>query len=172
MTTKRLTITAEPVTAAEIKTLMPLDGTDQDSRIAILIPALRQRAEQITGRALATGNFSLTLDSFPAGAIMLHSGPVTEIVSVAYTDTAGVAQTLTGYQLDTTSLPARILPAVDTVWPDTQDIANAVTITYTAGAATAPAEVKAWIAVYVRAEIDGCTVPGYMDGLLDSLKVY
>lgn len=172
MTTKRLTTSVEPITAAEVKTLMPLDGTDQDSRIAILIPALRQRAEQITGRAFATGNFSLTLDSFPAGEILLHSGPVTAIVSVSYVDTAGVTQVLTGYKADITSIPARLLPAVDTAWPDTQDIANAVTITYTAGAATAPAEVKAWIAVYVRAEIDGCDVPGYMDGLLDSLKIY
>lgn len=50
---------------------------------------------------------------------------------------------------------------------------NAVTVTYTTGyGAAAPKEVQAWIAARIRADIDGCAVPDYMDGLLDSLKVY
>lgn len=175
MTTRRLTTTAEPVTAAEVKTLIPLDGTDHDTRIGVLITALRQQAEQITGRALATGNFARTLDAFPAdaGAIELHFGPVSAIVSVSYVDTAGFTQTLSGTQLDSASLPARLLPAYGSEWPATRAVPNAVTVTYTAGyGASAPKEVQHWIAARIRADIDGCAVPDYMDGLLDSLKVY
>lgn len=177
MTTRRLTTTTEPVTTTEVKTLIPLDGTDHDTRIGVLITALRQQAEQITGRALATGNFACTLDAFPGGdgTIELHFGPVSAMVSLAYVDADGVSQTLTAsdYQLDTASIPARLLPAYGTDWPSTRDVPNAVTVTYTAGyGSSAPKEVQHWIAARIRADIDGCEVPEYMDGLLDSLKVY
>lgn len=177
MSTRRLTTTDEPVTVAEIKTLIPLDGTDHDTRIDVLITALRKQAEQITGRALAAGNFALTLDAFPGGdgTIALHFGPVSAMVSLAYVDVNGIAQTLTAadYQLDIANVPARLLPAYGTDWPSTRDVPNAITVTYTTGyGASAPKEVQHWIAARIRADIDGCDVPAYMDGLLDSLKVY
>lgn len=180
MTTRRSTTSVEPVTASEVKTLIPLDGTDHDTRIGVLITALRQQAEQITGRAFASGNFILTLDEFPEdedgdGEILLYWGPVSAMVTFTYVDTAGATQTLTaaGYQLDMASVPARLLPPYGETWPATKEIPNAITITYTTGyGASAPKEVQAWIASHIKAEIDGCEVPAYIDGLLDSLKVY
>jgi len=174
MTTRIISTAAEPVTAAEVKSLIGIDGTDHDARIALLIPALRQQAEQITGRSLATNTWQIKLDSFPA-QIRLLWAPIVSVVSILYVNTAGVSQTLspTNYAVDTHSEPGWILPAYGLEWPDTYDTANAVTVNYTAGyGAATPNEVKAWMAAYIRAEVDGCEVPKYMDGLLDRLKVY
>lgn len=174
MTTRLISTAAEPVTAAEVKSLIALDGTDHDARIALLIPALRQQAEQITGRSFAVNTWQTKLDEFPA-EIRLLWPPIVSVTSITYVDDAGATQTLaaTAYTVDTHSEPAWVLPAAGTDWPSTYDTANAVTVNYTAGeGATAPKEVKVWIAARIRADIDGCDVPDYLDGLLDRLKVY
>ena len=68
----------------------------------------------------------------------------------------GAVQTLdpSAYVLDGDSLPARLVPAVGTAWPATQDGAiNAVTVTYTAGfgatAAAVPAPIRHWLLLAV-----------------------
>lgn len=174
MTTKLVSSSTEPVTAAEVKTLIGLDGTDHDARIALLIPALRQQAEQMTGRSFAVNTWQIKLDAFPA-EIRLLWPPIVSVVSITYVDTAGATQTLDAgaYSVDSHSEPGWVLPAADTDWPSTLDTANAVTVNYTAGeGASAPKEVKLWIAARIRADIDGCDVPDYLDGVLDRLKVY
>jgi uncharacterized phiE125 gp8 family phage protein len=174
MTTRRITTTTEPVTAADVKTLLPLTGTDFDTRIALLIPALRLQAEQITQRALAVSTWQLKLDAFPDNEIRLLWPPITAISSITYVDINGDTQTLdsSAYSLDSHSEPGWVLPATGTDWPETYDTANAVTVNYTAGyGADAPEAVKLWIAAMIRADLDGAE-PGAIDGLLDNLKVY
>lgn len=174
MTTRLISTGTEPVTAAEVKTLTGIDGTDFDARIALLIPAIRQQAEQYTARSFAVNTWQIKLDAFPA-EIRLLWPPVVSVSSITYVDTAGVTQTMdaANYSVDTHSEPGWILPAYGLDWPDTYDTANAVTVNYTAGeGASAPKEVKAWIATMIKAEVDGCDVPDYMLSLLDRLKVY
>jgi uncharacterized phiE125 gp8 family phage protein len=58
------------------------------------------------------------------------------VASVAYTDTDGASQTLvdgTDYATDLTSEPGRIEPYYGTTWPSTQDVMDAVIVTYTVG---------------------------------------
>jgi len=170
MTTRWISTTTEPITAAEVKTLVPIDGTDHDARIALLIPAMRKQAEQITGRSLATSTYQVKLDEFPS-AIELLWPPIVSVQSLTYYDTSAVLQTITDYTLDSHSEPGWLLPAVS--WPETYDMANAVIVNYTAGyGASAPEEVKMWIAAMIGIEIDGRDVPPYLDGLLDRLRVY
>lgn len=174
MTTKLVSAGTEPVTADEIKTLIPLDGTDHDTRIALLIPALRQQAEQYTGRSFAINTWQVKLDAFPA-EIRLLWPPVVSVTSITYVDSDGATQTLdaANYSVDSHSEPGWVLPAYGLDWPATYDTANAVTVNYTAGyGASCPKEVKWWIAAHIKADIDGCELPEYIDGLLDRLKVY
>lgn len=175
MTTRRITTTTEPATVAEIKALIPIVGTDHDTRITTLITALRMEAEQITGRSLATSTWQIKLDAFPY-EIRLLWPEIVSVESVQYIDTAGATQTLSSslYVVDTHSEPGWILPAADTDWPDTYDTANAVTVNYTAGyGATSPDALKLWMAARIRAEIDGdASANSRLDGLLDHLKVY
>lgn len=175
MTTRRITTTTEPATLAQIKALIPINGTDHDARITTLISALRMEAEQITGRSLAMSTWQIKLDEFPH-EIRLLWPPIVSVESVQYVDTNGATQTLSSslYVVDSHNEPGWILPATNTEWPSTYDTANAVTVNYTAGyGATAPEALKLWMAARIRAEIDGDTsANSRLDGLLDHLKVY
>lgn len=175
MTTRRITITTEPVTLAEAKSLIPIAEADHDARITTLISALRLEAEQITGRSLATSTWQTKLDKFPDEITLLWP-VIVSVQSITYVDKNAVTQTLSpsAYVVDTHSEPGRILRATNTDWPETYDIPNAVTISYTAGyGASSPEALKLWMAARIRAEIDGDTsANNRLDGLLDHLKVY
>lgn len=175
MTTRRISITTEPATVAEIKALIPISEADHDARITTLISALRMEAEQITGRSLATSTWQIKLDEFPY-EIRLLWPVIVSVQSVEYIDTDGNTQTLNPslYVVDTHSEPGWILPAANTNWPSTYNTANAVTVNYTAGyGAASPEALKLWMAAKIRAEIDGDkSDTSHIDGLLDHLKVY
>lgn len=141
----------EPVTSAEIKASARIDGTDFDSQIAIIIPALRHQAEARIGRRLITQTVELVLDAFPVAEIDLTLPNVQSIVSVKYIDTAGVEQTLASnlYSLDSSSTPCWLLPARDTDWPATLAAANAVRVRFVVGygatAASVPDDIRLWM---------------------------
>lgn len=138
----------EPVTLAEAKTHLRVDYSTEDAYITALIVAAREYCEQITGRCLAQRTFTATLDEFPAyGAdIVVPRAPLVSVQSLSYRDGNGVAVTMTAntdYRVTTSVLPGRIrLPVTTGAWPATRRIDDAVTIAFTAGAATAPATAK------------------------------
>src|SRR5215831_749384 len=163
----------EPVTLAEAKLYARIDLGDDDALVTGLIAAGRQRCERVSGRALVTQTWKLTLDQFPGsaqgdplegpgffawgagqGPIRLPRAPAQSVVSVQYTDGAGNLQTLpaTQYYVDVTAEPARIFPAYGTLWPVTLWRAGAVAVTFTAGygpASAVPDEIKARVKAYV-----------------------
>jgi len=176
----------EPVTSAEIKAAARIDGSEFDSQLAIIIPALRHRAEALTGRRLITQTVELVLDAFPAADIDLLLPNVQSIVSVKYIDTAGVEQTLASnlYSLDSASTPCWLLPAYGTDWPETLATANAVrvrfTVGYGAGAANVPYDIRLWLIAHAAQVLrvpEGITqgdlreLP-FVDHLLDAHKVW
>ncbi|MBO0750439.1 MAG: phage head-tail connector protein, partial [Porphyrobacter sp.] len=75
----------------------------------------------------------------PHGPIWLGGGDSLNVIQVQYYDADGVQQTLdpAAYVLDAVSRPARIVPAPDTGWPETQYRPGAVTIDWQAGWASA-----------------------------------
>jgi len=131
--------TAEPVTVGEALAHCRIDHSDDNAMLLRLIAAARRRVETTLRRSLMPQTLRLSLDAFPAGAILLPRPPVTAVTTVAYTDLAGDSQTLADYQLDTEREPARLLPAYGDCWPGARDQANAVQVTYQAGYATAEA---------------------------------
>lgn len=140
----------EPVTVSELKTYLRLDGTTYDTMLTGYITACRDALEKHTGRTFITTALELYYDKFPANndALILMRPPVQSVTSIVYVDEDGVSQTLSAslYRTDLVSLYPRITPAHDEDWPDTQDISNAVKITYSAGygatAASVPAPLK------------------------------
>jgi uncharacterized phiE125 gp8 family phage protein len=176
----------EPVTLAEAKLHLRVDGTDEDTLITPLIVAARQYAEHLTERALITQAWELVVDAFPSAEIRLPRPPLISITSVKYDDTAGVERTLspTTYSPDVYSEPGWLLPAHGYDWPDTWDAANAVRVRYSAGygaaASAVPEGIKSWILLRVgslyrqREElVDGRLItPSYIDRLLDPYRVY
>ena len=139
---------SEPVTLAEAKAHLRVDYATEDAYISSLIVAAREYCEQITGRAFAQRNFIATLDEFPArGAdIVLPRAPLVGIQNFVYRDGNGTAITMTvntDYRLSTNIVPARIRrPFTSTSWPTAARVDDALQITFTAGAASAPATAK------------------------------
>lgn len=110
----------EPVTIEEARTHLRLTDNTEDVLLASLILAARQQAETFTGRAFITQTWELSLPEFGWEPIPLTLAPVQSITSVSYIDEAGAPQTLTGSFLDTASVPARLVPAINARWPRTQ----------------------------------------------------
>lgn len=134
--------TAEQISLAEARLHLRLDDDGEspaahpdDTLLAWMIPSARQYCEGWTERALATQTLELALDEFPAAEIQIPRSPIQGIVSVKYMDGDGVEQTLaaSAYTLDDYQEPGWVLPAVDTTWPATQAVVNAVKIRYLAG---------------------------------------
>jgi uncharacterized phiE125 gp8 family phage protein len=129
----------EPIGLAEARLHLKADSTADDALITAGVAAVRAYAEQETSQQLVAGRFLLTLDAFPADAtpIQILRVPVLDLVSVQYTDSAGVLTTLvedTDYHVDLAGQPARIAPAPGGSWPSTETgRLAAVRFTFTAG---------------------------------------
>lgn len=147
----------EPVTLAEARlhTKQDSDITADDALITALIKAARETVENITGRALITQTWRLTLDEFPGdGVIWVPRPNLIAVSSITYKDVDGNTQTLASnqYVADVDSLPGRIHRAYNVSWPNVRGDANCITITFTAGygaAAAVPESYKAAIKLLV-----------------------
>lgn len=156
---------------------VPSVNTTDDPYIVRLISTVRRAAEQRTGRSLALQVWERYLDEFP-DEIKLIWPPVLSITSVSYIDEDGNPQTLDPslYVLDSKSEPAWLLPATDTEWPATAEVANAVTVRYPAGyGSSCPEEVRQWMLLAARALYDNPAAGGelgeFADRLLDGASI-
>lgn len=126
----------EPVTLAEMRAHLRLDGTHEDPLVEALVRAAREIVETALRRRLVATGLELSLSRFPA-TILLPFPPVLEAPSIAYIDSDGNTQTLTAaaadYRVDALAEPGRLLPPYAGSWPATRDEPNAVQAAYTAG---------------------------------------
>lgn len=191
MTLQLITAPAvEPVLLAAAKLHLRVDHTADDDLITALITAAREGAEHMTGRALITQTWERVLDAFPPGGVDLGKPPVASITSITYIDAAGAEQVLdpADYTLDATTPSGWVLPsqALD-VWPNTDDVANAVRVRFVAGygadGAAVPAVIRQWMLVRIGtlykmreemvAGVSLTALPGqYVDRLLDPYRVW
>jgi uncharacterized phiE125 gp8 family phage protein len=147
---------------ADAKAHLRLDFDDDDDLIAALIAtatAMLDGGEGWLKRALLTQSWRLVLPHFlahchswhrtaPYGRIDLPLPPQTAVTAIAYTDPAGIEQTLDPslYRLIATGTEARfIIPAVGQSWPAVASAPDAVKIDFTAGYGASPASVPARI---------------------------
>ena len=154
----------EPLLVSELAAWLRVDADDtsQNDVLTHLAADVRRRCETVSGRALITQTWRLSLDGFPPPsgyfgsswwvrldrpdgdgpgvwpwkfAIRLPKPPVQSVTSIVYVDQAGATQTLaaSAYQVDTDSDPARIVPAYSSLWPVARPQLNAVQVTFVAG---------------------------------------
>jgi uncharacterized phiE125 gp8 family phage protein len=125
----------EPVTLAEAKLHLRVDGTDDDTLITGYIGAARSWAEGFLGRSIVTQTRTVWMDSFPTDPIELLHSPVQSVTFVKYYDEDNVQQTLSAsvYEVDTKDIPPRIYLADGQSWPATWNKRNAVQIEFVAG---------------------------------------
>ncbi len=134
----------EPVSLAEAKAHLRIDGTAEDILIGSLIVTSRLHIEAEMGLALVTQGWSWFTDAWPRGASMkLPLRPVQSIAAVRTYDDAGVATTLSpdAYFLDGAGKPARLVRQGALAWPKPGRIANGIEIALVAGYGDAAADV-------------------------------
>ncbi|WP_275789817.1 head-tail connector protein [Pararhizobium gei] len=101
----------EPLTLAETKAHLRIDGTAEDDLLTALIGTVRTHLERETGLSLLTRSFRLYLDDWPASrVIQIAKGPVQTIESVKVYGTDGMPSDIdvSGFVLDGEARPARL----------------------------------------------------------------
>jgi uncharacterized phiE125 gp8 family phage protein len=145
----------EPVTLAEAKTHLRVDGAAEDALIGALISAARQSVEARTNRALCTQVWEARFDAFPAddAFVELPRSPLQSVQQVSYLDATGTLVQATIGDFDVLApsgphaQPGSVGPKPDKTWPtNVQDRAHAARIRFVAGygaASAVPAPLKA-----------------------------
>ncbi len=145
----------EPVTLAEAKAWLKVDGADEDALIATLITAARLHLESVTGRALLTQSWRLVLDAWPAGGeVRLPVAPLSTLTAIRAFDEDGDEHTigLAQFLVEAGGTPARlVLPRTVAGMPVLRQRFG-IEIDYVAGVAAAadvPQELKQALLVLV-----------------------
>lgn len=168
---------SEPITTAEAKAFLKVQHDADDAVIDTLIKHVRDVCEHHCQRQLMTATWRLTLDSFPGGSdgIILIPPPLQSVTSVSYVDAAGTTQTLSSslYAVDARTDPGWLVPAEDEEWPETDEVINAVTVTYQAGYASreaVPADLKALMLAHLAQLYDKRAGPWELDHLIQGYR--
>lgn len=125
----------EPITTANAKAHLRVDVADDDALIDRLVKGARAQVEAYLHRGLVTQTWKYLQDEWTDAIWLPMAAPLQSVTAVQYYDTAGALQTLatSTYLVQTTPEPGRIVLAPDKTWPNLQDRALAVEITYVLG---------------------------------------
>jgi uncharacterized phiE125 gp8 family phage protein len=134
----------EPVTVAEAKAHLRIDGTAEDVLIASLILTSRLHIEAALGLALVTQSWKLLLDRWPKEHVPLPLYPAQSVASVKVYAADGTPTTIAAgdYLVDTASRPGRLV-ANGVSWPAPGKAAGGIEIAFTAGYGAAATDVPA-----------------------------
>ncbi len=143
---------SEPVTLAEAKLYLRVDGASEDALISDLIVSARMAAEDFLRRSLITQTWKLVFNDY-ADDVALPMPPVVSVVSVVIRGRDDSTQTFNvgNYYLNA---------AKNKLVFDTTPIGFAVEITYNTGygaAAAVPASIKYGILAHIAASYDDRT---------------
>jgi len=127
---------ASPISLAEAKAQMRVEGTDDDTIIQRLIDAAVAfvDVQGALGFAMITQTWGQWLSPNP-GTVQLSLGPVQSVSAVKYYDVDGVLQTATLSDFNVFGTPNRITvsPKAGKAWPVTQTRDDAIKIEYVIG---------------------------------------
>lgn len=114
-------------------------GSPQYNVLVALIMQATEWVESYTGQTLVDSTYAVHLDAFPVCNIELPFFPVSELVSVVYTDSASVEQAIAVVDIDADLYALRPQLRMTNGWPVARGTFNAITVTVKAGYATADA---------------------------------
>lgn len=128
--------TLEPVTLAEARTQLRIDGSDSDTEVTAMISAARDMVEQYTNRYWSLATVAIYFDKVPPGnsSLYLPIADLQSVDSVTYLDGSKTEQTVTGFTVDL----GRQLLSLASGWP--QGSMLKVTVTAGPDLSASPAE--------------------------------
>ena len=133
-----------PISLAEAKAQMRVDGSDDDTIIQRLIDAAVAfvDVQGVLGRAMITQTWGQWLSPNPS-TVSLMLGPVQSVSAIKYYDIDGVLQTATLADFNVFGTPNRITitPKTSKAWPITQTRDDAIKIEYVVGYGSTSASV-------------------------------
>lgn len=134
-----------PITLAEVKEQLRVEGTDDDAILTRLIDVAVAYTDVrgALGQAMITQKWAQWVDSTPPQSINLILGPAQGVTAVKYYDTDGVLQTddINNYEVFGTEFATKIGPKSGFSWPVTQDRQDAIKIEYEIGYGDATTDV-------------------------------
>lgn len=129
----------EPVSVADAKAHLRVDGDEDNFYIASLISAAREWVEVYLDRTLIHTQWTMRLEEFPE-EIDLPRPPVAadasvQSVSLTYTTQSGDTETMPtqSYTVDRYSTPGEVYPIYGHFWPANRVCENSISITWWAG---------------------------------------
>lgn len=137
MTLVRVTAPAEtPITLAEAKTHLRVDGSAEDAYIISLIAAAVSLVdgEGSLGRSMVTQTWAKWVSQSP-GVVRIGMGPFISLTSVDYYDADNAIQsaTLSDYEIRLDGDFVNIRPKKGKVWPNSYIRDDSIKFTFTAG---------------------------------------
>jgi uncharacterized phiE125 gp8 family phage protein len=129
--------TTLPIQLAAIKDHLRIEDSETvyDGDLTDLIRTAAEWIEANCHITLISTEYLCYFDTFPeSGELRLPLHPVSAIEEILYYDVDGASTELTTYQADLIDIPAKIYPAINATFPDTQaEKINAVSVELTAG---------------------------------------
>ncbi|MEZ5818327.1 MAG: head-tail connector protein [Hyphomicrobiaceae bacterium] len=138
----------EPVSLAEAKAHLRVDGPAEDALIQSLVVTSRLHIEAALGLALITQSWSYFLDRWPkAGRLVLPLRPVAAVSHIRLWNDEGMSEALDPSQflLDGHGMPPRLVALSGLADPAPARVANGIEIGFTAGFGASPGDVPATI---------------------------
>ncbi len=136
--------TVEPVSLADAKLHLRIDGTAEDALINSLILTSRLHIETALGLALIAQNWSYFIDRWPSGRVLeLPLRPVSAISAIRVYASDGSFETVapSSYVTDVNATAPRVVLQTSAARPAPGRPANGIEIAMTAGYGTAAADV-------------------------------
>lgn len=147
----------EPLSLAEAKQYLKVDGNDEDSTLPGLIKQAREYCEDYQNKKYVTQTLEAYLDSFPDGDIEFRDcSPVQLITNITHTDVNNVDSVVntTDYILDNVAFVNKVCLNYGKAWPSaTLKPVNGVKIRFVAGygnAAAVPETIKQAMILHMK----------------------
>lgn len=136
-------VIAEPITLAQAKDQLRVEGSVEDILIGRLITTARDHVEKVCGQYFAPRTVEVYCDGF-CDLARIEVVPVSDVTSIDYTDIAGASQTVadTVYELRSDGLDASIVLKPAQTWPVTQS-GSRIKVTAVVGGAPPPSVIHA-----------------------------
>lgn len=142
--------TATPCSLAEVREHASVSGfTDDDDMLLRFVEAAARSVSAWSGRVLTQETWAVSFANGFCGDLHLPKSPVQSVSSITYYDADDVEQTATvsDFYLTTTESGAFLRPKAGVSWPPAnQTRADAITVTFVAGYATCPENLKTAVA--------------------------